>query len=71
MIADDAELRSTLARITWFQDQVLLLRTTETNPANYHAAAGGFLTEIDRMQRQVREHLRRPDFVIPVSDFLW
>lgn len=57
MIADDAELRGTLARITWFQDQVLLLRAKETNPANDHAATGGFLTEIDRMQRQVREYL--------------
>ena len=57
MIADDAELRGTLARIMWFQDQVLLLRATEKNPANYHAATGGFLTEIDRMQREAREYL--------------
>lgn len=58
MIADDAELRATLARIAWFQDQVMRLRATETNPTNYHAASGGFLTEIDRMQRAVREYLR-------------
>lgn len=56
MIADDAELRATLARIAWFQNQ-MLLRSTETNPANYHAATGGFLAEIDRMQRAVREYL--------------
>ena len=57
MIADDAELNATLARITWFQQQVMRLRATETNPSNYHAAAGGFLAEIDRMQRGVREYL--------------
>jgi hypothetical protein len=57
MIADDTELKATLARITWFQEQVLQLRTTETNPTNYHAASKGFLTEIDRMQREVREYL--------------
>jgi hypothetical protein len=57
VIPNDAELKATLARITWFQDQVLQLRATETNPVNYHAASGGFLTEIDRMQRAVREYL--------------
>ena len=57
MIVGDAELKATLARITWFQEQVLQLRATETNPVNYHAASGGFLTEIDRMQREVREYL--------------
>jgi hypothetical protein len=29
----------------------------ETNPANFHAAASGFLAEIDRMQLEVREYL--------------
>ena len=33
------------------------LRQVETNPANYRAAAGGFLVEIDRMQLEVREYL--------------
>jgi hypothetical protein len=29
----------------------------ETNPANYHAAASGYLAEIDRMQLEVRDYL--------------
>jgi hypothetical protein len=29
----------------------------EAQPANYHAAASGFLAEIDRMQLEVREYL--------------
>jgi hypothetical protein len=40
-----------------FQAQVAHLRNTEDNPTNYRAAVGGFLTEIDRMQLEVREYL--------------
>ncbi len=57
MITDDHELAATLDRIGWFQRQVAHLRQSEPNPANYRAAVVGFLTEIDRMQREVREFL--------------
>jgi hypothetical protein len=57
MIADDRELNVTLHRIAQFQAQVAHLRNTETNQVNYHAAVSGFLTEIDRMQLEVREYL--------------
>jgi len=57
MIANDQELQTTLERIAWFQKQVAHLRRTETNPVNYRAAASGFLTEIDRMQLEVRDYL--------------
>jgi hypothetical protein len=57
MIASDQELQVTLKRIAKFQDQLLHLRRVETNPANYHASASGFLAEIDRMQLEVREYL--------------
>jgi len=57
MIANDQELTVTLNRIARFQRQVSQLRRVETNPANYHAAASGFLAEIDRMQLEVREYL--------------
>jgi hypothetical protein len=53
MIANDQELRTTLDRIAWFQQQVAYLCGTETNPMNYRAAASGFLAEIDRMQLEV------------------
>ncbi len=56
MIANDQQLRATLDRITWFQDQVAQVRKTETNPRNYRAAVSGFLAEIDRMQLEVREY---------------
>ena len=57
MIANDEELKVTLERIAQFQGQVAHLRNTETNPANYRAAVSGYLTEIDRMQLEVREYL--------------
>ncbi len=57
MIANDQELQVTLERIARFQAQVAHLRKTETSPANYHAAASGFLAEIDRMQLEAREYL--------------
>jgi hypothetical protein len=57
MIANDHELHVTLERIAQFQAQVAYLRQAEAHPANYHAAASGFLAEIDRMQLEVREYL--------------
>jgi hypothetical protein len=57
MIITDQELQTTLERIAWFQKLIAQLRKTEKNPANYRAAASGFLAEIDRMQLDVREYL--------------
>jgi hypothetical protein len=57
MILNDQELTATLERIRSFQAQVAHLRTVETNPENYRLSASGFLTEIDRMQLEVREYL--------------
>ena len=57
MIATDDELKTTLERIAWMQGQLTHLRQVETNPANYHASASGFIAEIDRMQLDVREYL--------------
>jgi hypothetical protein len=57
MIANDRELTVTLERIAQFHSQVAHLRKVESNPANYRAAASGFLAEIDRMQLEVREYL--------------
>ena len=49
MIGNDQELSATLERIRHLQTQVTHLRMAETNPANYHPSASGFLAEIDRM----------------------
>lgn len=57
MIANDQELECTMSRIAWFQNQVAFMRRKEQSATNYHASAGGFLTEIAKMQREVREYL--------------
>ena len=57
MIQNDQELQITRKRIARFEDRLACLRHVETNPANYHASASGFLAEIDRMQLEVREYL--------------
>jgi hypothetical protein len=57
LIGDNDELEATMRRIATFQDQITQLRRLETDPANYRAAAPGFLAKIDRMQLDVREYL--------------
>jgi hypothetical protein len=57
MIENDQQLKVTQARIARLQDQLAYLRNVETNLENYHAAASGYLAEIDRMQLEVREYL--------------
>ncbi len=57
MIQNDQELQITRERIARLENQVARLRQVETNPANYHASASGFLAEIDRRQLEVREYL--------------
>ena len=57
MIANDQRLKVTLDRIARLQSQIAHLRAVEKNPRNYHASVSGFLTEVDRMQLEVREYL--------------
>lgn len=57
MIENDKQLEVTLNRIRRMQEQVAHLRRTETNPSNFAASVGGYMTEIDRMQLEVREYL--------------
>jgi len=57
MIHNDDELRTTLERIAKFQAQVRRIRESETSPDNYHASVSGFLSELDRMNLDVREYL--------------
>ena len=60
MISNDNELSVTLERIRHLQDQLALLRKTETNLVNYRLSSSGFIAEIDRMQLEVREYLSTP-----------
>ena len=60
MIQNNQELEATLNRIERFQKQVEKLQEIETNPHNYKLSAGGFLSEIDRMNLEVRAYLAIP-----------
>jgi hypothetical protein len=57
MITADQEFQVTFDRISRFQREVAYLRNVEANPTNYHLSASGFLSEIDRIQLEVREFL--------------
>ncbi|MBI5052956.1 MAG: hypothetical protein HZC38_04685 [Chloroflexi bacterium] len=57
MIKTDKEFQTTLERIAYFQKQVAHLRHMESNPTNYRLSVSGYLTEIDRMNLEVREYL--------------
>ncbi len=57
MIKNDTELKVTLDRIERLQLQIAEIRKTETNPENYRASVSGFVSEMDRLQLEVREYL--------------
>ena len=57
MIQNETELEVTRERINHFWKMIDAIRQTEKNPENYRSSAGGFLAEIDKMNREVREYL--------------
>ncbi|MBN1904034.1 MAG: hypothetical protein JW927_02960 [Deltaproteobacteria bacterium] len=57
MINNEKEYKTTVKRIAHFQKQAEHLRQTEKNSENNRLAASGFLTELDRMNLDVREYL--------------
>ena len=57
MIRNDSELEVTQERIRQFERQVTQIRKTETNRENYRMSASGFLSEIDRMNLEIRDYL--------------
>ncbi len=57
MIKNDVELEATKDRIIRFWKIVEAIRQGEKNPSNYHGSAGGFLAEIEKMNREINEYL--------------
>ena len=57
MIQSDKQLQVTLERLERFRQQTAALRQKETDPENYHLAISGYLSEIDRMNLEIREYL--------------
>jgi hypothetical protein len=56
MIQNDGELQGTIERILHFRALVNHIREVMTTGGD-HLSAGGFLAEVDRMQREVRDYL--------------
>ncbi|CAN5836712.1 hypothetical protein BH20ACI4_BH20ACI4_31760 [soil metagenome] len=57
MIRNDIELEATKERIIRFWQMIDAIRKGKENVENYRSSAGGFLAEIDKMNREVREYL--------------
>ena len=57
MIQNNLEFEAMIERIRYFQQQLEKLREVETNLINYRLSSDGYLSEIDRMNLEVREYL--------------
>ena len=57
MIKNDIELEATQERVIRFWKMVEAIRQGEKNVSSYHASAGGFLAEIEKMNREINEYL--------------
>jgi hypothetical protein len=60
MIKSEEDLKTMMERILRFQQQVIAVRAVAASPENYHASAGGYLVEMDRMMLEVRDYLWTP-----------
>jgi Na+/phosphate symporter len=58
MIRNDTELQATQERVALFETVLAEARKTYST-SNYQAMAEGYLSEIDRMQTEIREYLGR------------
>jgi D-serine dehydratase len=58
MIQDDTELQAAQEQILRFERFLAEARKTES-PSNYGVMAEGYLSEIQKMQAEIREYLNR------------
>jgi len=58
MIHNDQELKGTQERIAYFCQLLAQFRVT-ASPENYPAMSSGYVAEIEKMQAEVLEYLRR------------
>lgn len=62
MIRDDVELKVTLDRVSYFLDLLKRLRAG-SRPEEFALVAGGYRSEVERMQRDVLDYLTAPGLV--------
>jgi len=67
MIANDLELQGTRERITFFYEILMQMRAT-TRPEEYMFMANGYLAEIEKMNTEILEYLKRhPSQIAPAE----
>lgn len=67
MIQNDQELKATQERIAYFEGLVAQFRVT-TAAAEFELMAGGYLSEVEKMNAEILEYLRRhPSQILPAE----
>lgn len=67
MIQNDQELKATQERIAYFEGLVAQFRVT-TAAAEFELMAGGYLSEVEKMNAEILEYLRRhPSQITPAE----
>ena len=67
MIQNDLELKCTQERIAWFEGLVAQFRVI-VPPENFPAMAEGYLAEIEKMNTEILDYLKRhPSQIAPAE----
>ena len=67
MIQNDQQLKATQERVVYFEGLVAQFRVT-TSPAEFELMAGSYLSEIEKMNAEILEYLKRhPSQVTPAE----
>jgi hypothetical protein len=67
MIQNDQELKATQERIAYFEGLVAQFRVTTAAP-EFELMAGGYLSEVEKMNAEILEYLRRhPSQIAPAE----
>ena len=67
MIQNDQELKATQERIAYFEGLVAQFRVT-TAAAEFELMAGGYLSEVEKMNAEILEYLKRhPSQIAPAE----
>jgi hypothetical protein len=67
MIQNDQELKATQERIAYFEGLVAQFRVT-TAATEFELMAGGYLSEVEKMNAEILEYLRRhPSQILPAE----
>lgn len=67
MIQNDQEMKATQERVAYFEGLVAQFRVT-TAAAEFELMAGGYLSEVEKMNAEILEYLKRhPSQIAPAE----